>query len=127
MDMKFIDIAQGNRLLSAFESASGERRGPHIERVERKLGDVVCEAGGSLNHVYFPDGAVLSLLTVLENGVGDRDREHRPGRRVRTRCGDVQPHLIQSKCCANGGAACFGFRSSFCERNSNAARTFAIS
>ena len=54
--------------MSAFESASGERRGPYIERFERKLGDVVCEAGGFLNHVYFPDGAVLSLLTVMENG-----------------------------------------------------------
>ncbi len=41
---------------------------PHVERVEFKLGDVVCEAGGVLNHAYFPDGAVLSLLTVLENG-----------------------------------------------------------
>ncbi|MGH6853631.1 MAG: Crp/Fnr family transcriptional regulator [Methylocella sp.] len=33
-----------------------------------KLGHVVCDAGGVLNHAYFPDGAVLSLLTVLENG-----------------------------------------------------------
>lgn len=28
----------------------------------------VCEAGGLLKHAYFPRGAVLSLLTVLENG-----------------------------------------------------------
>ena len=28
----------------------------------------MCEAGGVLNHAYFPNGAVLSLLTVLENG-----------------------------------------------------------
>ena len=28
----------------------------------------MCEAGGILNHAYFPDSAVLSLLTVLENG-----------------------------------------------------------
>ena len=33
-----------------------------------KLGAVVCEAGGPLEHAYFPEGAVLSLLTVLENG-----------------------------------------------------------
>jgi hypothetical protein len=39
-----------------------------LERVEGQLGDVICEAGGILNHAYFPDGAVLSLLTVLENG-----------------------------------------------------------
>jgi CRP-like cAMP-binding protein len=29
---------------------------------------VVCEAGGLLKHAYFPEGSVLSLLTVLENG-----------------------------------------------------------
>ena len=28
----------------------------------------MCEAGGVLEHAYFPDGAVLSLLTALENG-----------------------------------------------------------
>ena len=39
-----------------------------ILRVEVTLGDIVCEAGGILNHAYFPDGAALSLLTVLENG-----------------------------------------------------------
>ena len=41
---------------------------PHIQPVNLVLGDVVCEAGGFLEHVYFPKGAVLSLLTVLANG-----------------------------------------------------------
>jgi len=36
--------------------------------IEFKLGAMVCDAGGSLKHAYFPRGAVLSLLTVLENG-----------------------------------------------------------
>ncbi|TPV99214.1 MAG: hypothetical protein USCAAHI_01349 [Beijerinckiaceae bacterium] len=45
-----------------------ERIDPHLERIEIKLGDVICEAGGILNQAYFPDGAVISLLTVLENG-----------------------------------------------------------
>jgi hypothetical protein len=58
-----------NRLLNAFDSDSRARVDPHLARVEYKLGDVVCEAGGVLNHAYFPDGAVLSLLTVLESGV----------------------------------------------------------
>ncbi len=55
-------------MLAAFESESRGHVDPHLERVEYKLGDVVCEAGGVLNHAYFPDGAVLSLLTVLANG-----------------------------------------------------------
>jgi hypothetical protein len=61
-------VAPKNRLLDAFESESRARVDPFLERVDLKLGDVVCEAGGVLNHAYFPDGAVISLLTVLENG-----------------------------------------------------------
>jgi CRP-like cAMP-binding protein len=52
---------QGNRLLGALEPSS---RKP----VTLKLGAVVCDAGGLLKHAYFPEGSVLSLLTVLENG-----------------------------------------------------------
>jgi CRP-like cAMP-binding protein len=61
-------VGPRNRLLNAFEGPSRERVDPHLESVNFKLGDVVCEAGGILNHAYFPDGAVLSLLTVLNNG-----------------------------------------------------------
>ena len=43
-------------------------RDPHLEPIKLKLGVIVCEAGGLLKHAYFPQGAVLSLLTVLENG-----------------------------------------------------------
>jgi CRP-like cAMP-binding protein len=57
-----------NRLLGAMETASLERIGAHLEHVNLKLGAVVCEAGGFLKHAYFPQGTVLSLLTVLENG-----------------------------------------------------------
>jgi CRP-like cAMP-binding protein len=57
-----------NQLLGAFEADSLKRIKAHLERVHLKLGTVVCEAGGPLNHAYFPEGAVLSLLTVLENG-----------------------------------------------------------
>jgi CRP-like cAMP-binding protein len=59
---------RGNRILGAIEAASLARIAPHLEPVVLKLGDVVCEAGGLLKHAYFPQGAVLSLLTVLENG-----------------------------------------------------------
>jgi CRP-like cAMP-binding protein len=58
----------GNALLNAFHNASRKRVDPHLVKVEVKLGDVICEAGGILNHAYFPDGAVVSLLTVLKNG-----------------------------------------------------------
>ncbi|MGH6794348.1 MAG: Crp/Fnr family transcriptional regulator [Methylocella sp.] len=57
-----------NRLLGAFPAASRARIAPHIEPVRCKLGALICKAGGFLEHAYFPRGAVLSLLTGLENG-----------------------------------------------------------
>jgi CRP-like cAMP-binding protein len=59
---------RSNQLLGALEPASRGRIGPHLEPIQLKLGAVVCEAGGLLKHAYFPEGSVLSLLTVLENG-----------------------------------------------------------
>jgi CRP-like cAMP-binding protein len=60
--------ARSNRLLGALETSSRTRIDPYLVPVEFKLGHVVCEAGSLLTHAYFPQGAVLSLLTVLENG-----------------------------------------------------------
>src|SRR5271163_3656288 len=62
------NAARSNQLLGALETASRKRIDPHLEPITLKLGAIVCEAGGLLNHAYFPQGAVLSLLTVLENG-----------------------------------------------------------
>ena len=57
-----------NQLLTALQAASRRRIDAQLESVSFKLGAIVCEAGGQLRHAYFPRGAVLSLLTVLENG-----------------------------------------------------------
>jgi len=62
------DAPQSNQLLGALIQASRARITPHLESVTYKLGAIVCEAGGHLKHAYFPEGAVLSLLTLLENG-----------------------------------------------------------
>jgi CRP-like cAMP-binding protein len=60
--------ACGNRLFGALDRSIRERIEPHLEPVEFSLGAIVCDAGGVLKHAYFPLGAVLSLLTVLEDG-----------------------------------------------------------
>jgi CRP-like cAMP-binding protein len=57
-----------NRLLRALSPESQRRLGPYAEPVAYRLGDIVCEAGGTLEHVYFPEGTVLSLQTVLGDG-----------------------------------------------------------
>src|ERR1700678_1532684 len=62
------DRERSNPLLGALEAVSRNLIDPHLEPIKLKLGVVVCEAGGLLKHAYFPQGTVLSLLTVLENG-----------------------------------------------------------
>jgi CRP-like cAMP-binding protein len=62
------DHVRPNQLLGAFEPEVRRRIDPHLEQVDFKLGHIVCEAGGLLQHAYFPEGAVLSLLTALESG-----------------------------------------------------------
>lgn len=57
-----------NRLLRALSPESQERLAPYAEPVASALGEIVCEAGGALEHAYFPEGNVLSLQTVLGDG-----------------------------------------------------------
>jgi CRP-like cAMP-binding protein len=69
-DMKKLSLAAAsqNRVLNAFDSASRARIDPYIERLAANRSDVLCEVGSRIDYGYFPDGAVLSLLMVLENG-----------------------------------------------------------
>src|SRR4051812_10559417 len=62
------DAVRNNQLLGALEPAVRKRIDPHLRPAPFQLGTIVCEAGGLLEHAYFPEGSVLSLLTVLENG-----------------------------------------------------------
>ena len=72
MELKMAEIRttsiKKNQLLGALEPEARKLIAPHLQRVDYKLGHVVCEAGGHIEHAYFPEGSVLSLLTVLENG-----------------------------------------------------------
>jgi hypothetical protein len=60
--------ARSNLLLGALETSSRERIDPILSPSRSSLVSIVYEAGGLLKHAYFPEGAVISLLTVLENG-----------------------------------------------------------
>lgn len=66
--MSSIPNPNQNRLLAALHDAEFERLAPHLELVPMLLGDVLCESGSKLQHVYFPTTAIVSLLYVLENG-----------------------------------------------------------
>jgi CRP-like cAMP-binding protein len=57
-----------NHLLSALLDAEFERLSPHLQPVPMLLGDVLSESGETLDYVYFPTTAIISLHYLLENG-----------------------------------------------------------
>lgn len=57
-----------NQLLSALPEAEWQAWLPLLEWVKMPLGQVLCESGDKLSHVYFPTTAIVSLLYVMENG-----------------------------------------------------------
>jgi len=57
-----------NNLLAALSKAEQKLLFPLLQKIPLPLGMVLYESGGTLNHVYFPTTAIVSLLYVLENG-----------------------------------------------------------
>ncbi|MCC8986354.1 MAG: Crp/Fnr family transcriptional regulator [Candidatus Contendobacter sp.] len=57
-----------SHLLAALPDDVCERLFPYLERIELPLGKALYESGDHLNHVYFPTTAIVSLLSVMENG-----------------------------------------------------------
>lgn len=57
-----------NRLLAALPVSDGERLAQHLEQVVLHAGDVLCDPGAIPSHIYFPTGAVLSILHLMEDG-----------------------------------------------------------
>jgi CRP-like cAMP-binding protein len=57
-----------NHLLAALPAAEFERLAPHLELTPMRLGEVLCESHGTLQHAYFPTSAIVSLHYVMENG-----------------------------------------------------------
>lgn len=57
-----------NHLLAVLPQEVWLRLAPHLEEVDMPLGQVLCESGSTLKHVYFPTTSIVSLLYVMENG-----------------------------------------------------------
>ncbi|MEC5218332.1 CRP-like cAMP-binding protein [Actimicrobium sp. GrIS 1.19] len=66
--MSSIHEPSQNHLLAALLDANREALEPHLELVPMRLGDVLYESGGKLQHVYFPTTSIISLHYLLENG-----------------------------------------------------------
>jgi len=56
-----------NRLLAALPDAEYQRLVPHLERVPLSLKQVLHKRGESIEHVYFPHRAIVSLIPALED------------------------------------------------------------
>jgi CRP-like cAMP-binding protein len=56
-----------NHLLAAVAQAAAELR-REFEPVELRSGQVLADVHGPLDHAYFPETAVVSLLTVMKDG-----------------------------------------------------------
>ena len=69
-----IHIPGENRLLTALSKDDRDRLLPHLEKVSLTLRDILYEANGPIEHVYFPLAGVVSLVIMdgrftLEVGV----------------------------------------------------------
>jgi CRP-like cAMP-binding protein len=57
-----------NRLLLALPPRNLKRLLPDVEHIHCHREQILLEADGSLDHVYFPDSGVISVLAVYANG-----------------------------------------------------------
>lgn len=57
-----------NRLLAALPPEEYQRLLPHLEPVSLPLRKIIHTPGEPIDYVYFPHRALISLVTVLENG-----------------------------------------------------------
>lgn len=57
-----------NQVLAALSLPEWRRLEPHLQLVELPVGAMLYESGVVLQHVYFPAGAVVSLVSSLQDG-----------------------------------------------------------
>lgn len=57
-----------NYLLAALPTADFDPLAAHLELVPMRLGQMLYEPGGQLQHAYFPTSAIISLHYVMESG-----------------------------------------------------------
>jgi CRP-like cAMP-binding protein len=57
-----------NHILAALPTAEFEPLVAHLELVPMRLGEILYEPGGQLQHAYFPTTAIVSLHYVTESG-----------------------------------------------------------
>ena len=57
-----------NRLLLALPASNLKRLMPELERIDGQRGQVLMDADSPLDHIYFPDSGVVSVVAVYADG-----------------------------------------------------------
>jgi CRP-like cAMP-binding protein len=57
-----------NRILAALPQEERDRLAPHLEHVDLPHSKILYDADGPIGHVYFPTGAMISLVSQLPDG-----------------------------------------------------------
>ena len=57
-----------NRILAALPRQEQERLLPHLEQVRLETGQQLYESGEPIRYAYFPESALIALLSVTEDG-----------------------------------------------------------
>jgi len=65
---KDYSVCAKNKVLSALPPAERGEVEPHLERVDLPLGTMLYEAGVVVQHVYFPETAIVSLVSTMQDG-----------------------------------------------------------
>ncbi|HEX8176458.1 MAG TPA: Crp/Fnr family transcriptional regulator [Pyrinomonadaceae bacterium] len=60
-------VPSTNRLLAALPKTEYQRLLPQLETFPLAFGDVLYEAGDTINYVYFPEDGIISLLSIVES------------------------------------------------------------
>src|SRR5262245_21561726 len=63
-----LEVARSNRFLAALTREDYSRLAPHLRMVPLERGAVLHEAGGPIEHVYFPHSGMVSVVVVMRNG-----------------------------------------------------------
>lgn len=58
----------GNHLLGALPPQEWQAIAPHLELVQLRTEQLLCDSGQRIHHVYFPTTAIISLLHTMEDG-----------------------------------------------------------
>src|SRR6202049_533071 len=91
----------GNHLLGALPAHEWQALTPHLELVQLRTDQLLCDSGQRIHHVYFPTTAIISLLHTMEDGgsveIAAVGREGMTGVPVLTG-GETMPTRVQVQC-----------------------------